>query len=106
MSFIILDLAEEFYLYVKFSTGCAEILFVEWPVHLKCSYKIVSDCLGFLLFDDSARQNVFKGRPICPTFCVIQLFVFQVKKCLIMEFQSNSELFTIENFLTFTDGVL
>ena len=43
----------------------------------------------------------------CPTYCILQLFVFQVRTYTrSIDFQSKSESLTTENVLPFTDEVI
>ena len=49
----------------------------------------------------------FKIRHVCLTFCILHLFVFQVRTCTrLIDFQSKSESLTTDNVLPFTDEVI
>ena len=67
---------------------------------------------GIIIFglsdSDSAHQIFFcKVRQICPTYCILSLFVFQVRTYTRpIDFLSKSESSTTENVPPFTDEVI
>ena len=52
-------------------------------------------------------KSFLQSSTSCPTYCILQLFVFQVRTYTrSIDFQSKSESLTTENVLPFTDEVI
>ena len=70
-------------------------------------YRKVSLFLGFLILRSCSPDCFCKVQQVCPTYYILQLFVFQVRTYTrSIDFQSKSETLTTENVLPFTDEVI